>query len=127
MKIRFTISLKGATRHDQQANVFVGFCPALKIYSQGRTESEAKEALESTLCLFVETCYKRGILHQVLRDAGFNAVDPHDSSPTSEACEEYIMIERANFDRVFDMNVPLELVAAAALGGDNAGSGSRTS
>jgi len=124
MKIRITINLNGATRHDEQANIFVGFCPALKVYSQGGTQQEAKEALQSTLGLFVKTCYERGILDKVLSGAGFNAVGSGSSLPTGEACQEFIMIERANFDRVFEMNVPLELVATAALGGNNARVGS---
>jgi len=127
MKIKFTINLKGATRHDEQTNLFVGFCPALKIYSQGTTEQEARHALESSLCLFVETCYKHGILDRVLTNAGFNPIGTPEPLSTHEACEEFIMIERAKFDWVFDMNVPLELVAAAARGGNNASSGSRAS
>ena len=123
MKIKFTLSLKGATRYDEQAHVYVGFCPALKVYSQGKTESEAMKALRSILGLYLETCYQNGILHSVLTKAGFVAVGSGASSPPQEACEEYIMIERANFDRVFDMDVPLELVASSTLREQNAAAG----
>ena len=125
MKIKFTVNLKGATRHDEETGLFVGFCPALRVYSQGRTQQEAMQALESSLCLLVVTCFKQGILDRVLSNAGFTATSTPDSLSTSEACEEFIMIQRAHFDRVFDMSVPLELVAAAALGNNNASSGPR--
>ena len=124
MKIRVTYGLRGASRYDEQTGVFVGFCPALKIYSQGATEQEVREALESAVCLYLETCFSHRILHKVLSRAGFTALSPGSSLSTSEAREEFIKIEQAHFDRVFDMNVPLELVAAAALGGNNASSSS---
>jgi predicted RNase H-like HicB family nuclease len=126
MKINIRLSLLGATRHDEQTKLYVGFCPALKVYSQGRTEEEAKRALESTLRLYVETCYERKILDEELSKAGFVKVSFGESIPPQEACKEYIMIQEANFDRVFDVEIPLELVAVSALGGHNARSGSRS-
>ena len=71
----FTISvqLKAAIRRDDDAGVFVSFCPALKIYSQGETKREAKEALTSAVRLFIDGCLGRGILDRMLRELGFSA------------------------------------------------------
>lgn len=120
MKIVISVRLQGATRYDEDAGVFVGLCPALKIYSQGKTEREAKKALESTLCLYLETCYTRDILNVVLTRAGFKSLPPGSTRSVTSALDEYILIQKANFDSVFEMDVPLELVAAAALEGMNA-------
>jgi predicted RNase H-like HicB family nuclease len=120
MKIKFTMSLRGATRYDEKARIYVGYCPALNVYSQGRTQSEAMEALRSILGSYLETCYEHGILHSVLTKAGFTAVSSGAPLPPQEACEEFIMIEKAHFDKVFEMDVPLELVATSTLREQNA-------
>lgn len=125
MTIMVTMRLQGATRYDEETKSFVGFCPALKVYSQGKTEDEAKRALESTLALYVETCYTRNILQSVLSRAGFKSFPPGSARSVTSAVNEYILIQKANFDSVFEMDVPLELVAAAALEGTNASSSSR--
>ena len=125
MKIMLNISLQGATRFDEQTALFVALCPALKVYSQGTTQEEAEKNLRETLCLYVETCFAHNILDEVLADAGFKSVKPGSALPLESAMGEFIMIQKAHFDSVFDMNVPLELVAAAALEGINAGPSSR--
>jgi len=61
------MNLLGATRRDDEANVFVSYCPALKIYSQGLTEEDAHKALEETIELYLETCYEHGILRAELK------------------------------------------------------------
>lgn len=127
MKILINIRLQGATRFDEETGLFVGLCPALKVHSQGRTQAEAEKALKDSVSLYVETCFKRNILDEVLTNAGFKSVGPGSPLPLRSAMNEFILIEQLNFDSVFDMDVPLELVAAAALEGTNAGSSSHCS
>jgi predicted RNase H-like HicB family nuclease len=115
MKIKVTVNLLGATRHDKETDLFVGFCPALNIYSQGTTEEEARKTLESAILLYVQTCFKKNILEDVLKEAGF-ARFTEGSEPPGEALQQYIKIEQLKFDRVFDMDIPLCLVAAQAKG-----------
>jgi predicted RNase H-like HicB family nuclease len=127
MKILINMRLLGATRFDEETGLFVGFCPALKVYSQGRSKEEAEKALKQSLGLYVETCFQHNILDEVLTNSGFKSVGSGSAVLLKSAMSEYIVIQQANFDSVFDMDVPLELVAAAALEGINAGSSSHCS
>lgn len=51
-------------------------CPALDIFSQGKSEEEAKVSLEQAIELWVEDCFERGTLDEALREAGFEKVHP---------------------------------------------------
>ena len=72
MTLEIIVNVKGAVRHDNDADVFVGYCPALCIYSQGDSIEEASEALKSAVTLYLSTCYQRGQLDHALRVAGFS-------------------------------------------------------
>jgi predicted RNase H-like HicB family nuclease len=50
---------------------YVSSCPALDVHSQGRTKDEARQNLIDALVLFLESCFERGTLEEVLRAAGF--------------------------------------------------------
>ena len=50
---------------------FIAVCPPLDVFSQGDTEQSALVNLAEALQLFVESCYERGTLEQVLKDCGF--------------------------------------------------------
>ena len=50
---------------------FVAVCAPLDVYSQGETRDAALVNLAEALQLFVESCYERGTLEQVLKDCGF--------------------------------------------------------
>lgn len=39
--------------YDAEVNVYVGYCPALRLYSQGRTEEEAHKAIISAVKLYI--------------------------------------------------------------------------
>ena len=60
-----------AVRWDNDAKVFLSWIPGLNLYSQGMTESEAFDAADSALKLFVERCQEKGILEETLRKSGF--------------------------------------------------------
>ena len=47
------------------------FCPELVIVGFGNTPEEAKSALRSQVCTYLEDCDELGILDEVLIDAGF--------------------------------------------------------
>jgi len=113
-RIKMVVSLLGAVRHDEQTNLYVSLCPALKLYSAGKNREEAVKALESTVLLFLTTCFERGKLNSVLQQRGFTkTLAPDTARPTMEVAREYIAIlEESKFDETFDMTVPLELVAA---------------
>ena len=39
--------------HDDEANVYVSHCPVIKLYSQGRDETEAAESMEGAIELYI--------------------------------------------------------------------------
>lgn len=121
MQIKMIVNLGGAYRWDEDAKAYVCYCPALNIYSQCLQESEVKNALQSTIMLYLETCWSRGILESVLSKAGFRP--SAEGLTPRELHEQYIKIE-TQFPRLFDMDIPLHLIAAAqGLNNGSAGTG----
>ncbi len=110
MELRFIASLRGGYRQDQDSGVFVSFCPALKIYSQGRNAEEAMEALRSAVKLFLNNCYKREQLERALRELGFTETASLGTASPEQYKAEFVAIERAHYDE-FQFDVPLHLVA----------------
>ena len=49
---------------------FVSGCAALDVYSQGETKEAALVNLGEALQLFLESCYERGTLEEVLKRCG---------------------------------------------------------
>ena len=87
-KLPAKISKKGAW--------FISWCPLLDVYSQGKSKKAALNNLEDALKLFIESCYQRGVLAQVLNDSGFNPVGDQEELPDHD--QEYV-------------NVPLSLLS----------------
>jgi hypothetical protein len=50
---------------------WLALCPGLDLVTQGETFQEAEANLREMLWLFFESCLRRGVLEQVLRQAGF--------------------------------------------------------
>ena len=55
----------------EEGAYFVAVCPPLDVFSQGKTEESALVNLAEALQLFIESCYERGTLEEVLKDCGF--------------------------------------------------------
>jgi len=68
--ILFTVKLLVQVK--REGDVFVSRCPALDVYSQGDTADEAERNVVEAVQLFLESCYERGVLEQVLKDCGFH-------------------------------------------------------
>jgi predicted RNase H-like HicB family nuclease len=49
---------------------YVSSCPSLDVHSQGHTKDEARRNLVDALVFFLESCFERGTLDAVLREAG---------------------------------------------------------
>lgn len=81
---------------------FVSHCPVLDVFSQGATEQEALENIKEAVQLFIESCYMRGCLDQVLKDSGFEL----RSLPASLELSDLSGDESA-------VHVPLALIADA--------------
>ena len=67
--IRFHMRLAAEVR--REGDWVYSACPVLDVYSQGRSEMEALANLAEALHLFVESCYNRGTLDEVLKESGF--------------------------------------------------------
>ena len=111
MTVQVSFRLQFATRRDDEANVYVGYCPALKLYSQGRTEQESEEAVVSAVKLFLVACYERDILHSVLRSRGMTKASSIIAANQIKKDENKQYISVQEFDREFWRDVPISLIA----------------
>lgn len=68
-QISFKVQLHFTTKKED--NWIIAYCPKLDVTSQGHTEKEAIQNLIEAVQLFIESCYKRGTLDEVLKDRGF--------------------------------------------------------
>ena len=50
---------------------FISSCNLLDVHSQGQTREQAERNLQDALATFLLSCYERGTLEVVLREAGF--------------------------------------------------------
>lgn len=82
----------------QEGAWFISRCDPLNLFSQGQTEQQAIENIQEAVELFIESCYERGTLEQVLKDCGFQPA--HGRLPKRRVDEHML-------------NVPLSLVASA--------------
>lgn len=103
----FSFKLAIATRLDEETGVHVGYCPALGIYSQGRSSIEAEEAVASALTLYVGACYSRGILNDILCSKGFT--EAATGAQINSVEQEYITVN--GYDRATTRSIPLHLLS----------------
>ena len=114
--IEVSFRLQFAVRHDSDAGVFVGYCPSLKLYSQGRTDQEAEDAVVSAAKLFIVACYERDILHSVLRKRGMTkaiggpAIAKLKASPDREFISVMPALDHEVWREVW-REVPISLLA----------------
>jgi len=110
--LEVTFSLAFGTRRDEDADVYVGYCPLLNLYSQGTTEEEAETAVVDAAQLFIVTCYGRDTLHRVLRSRGMKKAIPGTARSESS---QYITVkefkELEDYDRPFERDVSIDLLA----------------
>jgi predicted RNase H-like HicB family nuclease len=85
--MNWKIGVLGAVRWDADAGVFVSYAPQFGVYSQGLTEDDAFESLESALALFIGVCLKKGSLDRALSRRGLVPVkqDVREALKTFEA------------------------------------------
>jgi hypothetical protein len=99
-------TLKVGVRYDERAKVYVGYAPALNIYSQATSEEHARRALESAITLFLSVACNGQGFAGVLATAGLtrehrkNDMD-HESDRTHAVEEE--LLEQQNFHCIFDV------------------------
>jgi len=73
LNIEMTVQIKVK----KEGVYFIASCPVLDVHSQGRMKKTAVENLVEALQLFMETCFERGTLDEVLKDAGLHVSKRH--------------------------------------------------
>ena len=76
LRVEFTVPAEVR----EEGAYYVSVCPPLDVYSQGDTEETALGNLAKALHLFIESCFERGTLEEVLKDSGFRP-DSRDFEP----------------------------------------------
>lgn len=110
LQVRF--SVQGTIREDRQTKSFVSYCPALDLYSAGRTRLDAKKALISAVDTYVRVCFERGILGRLLKQKGFGPTASGEADHAILDAEFIAVAEHASeYDDIFDLEIPLHLVA----------------
>ena len=80
--ISIKVSLSALIDKEKETGLYVSYCPALALYSQGKTEKEAGENIVEAVELFIETCIEEHTLEKVLEDCGFSIdADVRSTSP----------------------------------------------
>ncbi len=69
--MRIAMEFRVPARIRKKGKWFISSCPLLDVHSQGRTRDEAERNLVDALASFLISCYERGTLDDVLREAGF--------------------------------------------------------
>jgi predicted RNase H-like HicB family nuclease len=117
MTVEVKFKLAFGIREDSDAEVHVGYCPLLQLYSQGQTEEEAEAAITDAAQLFIVTCYGRDTLHRVLRERGMIRAVPGETREEAEQYRQFISVQEfKDYNRTFERDIPIDLLAAAEVG-----------
>ena len=76
----------------REDGVYVAVCERLDLASQGDTREEARANLQEALMLFLTSCYDRGTLDRVLREAGFVPGEEPEKRPVSGETGEMVKV-----------------------------------
>lgn len=116
VQMKIDIKLRAAVGFDEVAGVWVSWCPALDVYSQGTTKTEAKDGLDDALGMYLKYCYERKILDNVLIKRGFQVSTDAPASSSSDG-DEYIDIKKLDhgqYTHTYDLTVQMPLQSAMA-------------
>lgn len=113
--VEITLCLVCTVKRDGR-NRWVTGCPKLDLFSQGKSEDEAKKALEEAIFLWVEDCFERGTLEQALQEVGFHKVHP----AVIHSGDEHISLRTVKddyeeADETFPLHITIPAYQAAAL------------
>ncbi len=115
MMVKLTVNLRAGSYFDAEAKVHVGWCPSIDIYSQGTSATEAREALNDAILMYLQECYRRKILDNILQRQGFSlAVDSHTLGGAPDEDEEFISVVPTEEYDLFSLEFPLDLVRSGA-------------
>lgn len=118
MRMKIEYRLQCRVRHSDATGLYVASCPLLDLATQGRTEDEARRAIEGGITMFLKACLRRGVLEKFLTQRGFAVVD--DAVPTSippTADGEFVNVSPD--DSVWDVNIPVYMLPQSGFGFPN--------
>jgi predicted RNase H-like HicB family nuclease len=69
--MRIAMEFKVPARIRRKGKWFVSSCALLDVHSQGGTRDEAERNLVDAITSFLISCFERGTLVEVFREAGF--------------------------------------------------------
>jgi hypothetical protein len=115
MKIKMETKLVAGIRYDKEAEAYVAYAPALRVYAQGENKKQAKVALQDGVESFLMVAYENGVLEKCLKNVGFviDARPMHKSNVGEEYIEikeEAILVEK-EFMHIFEIPAVLPLAA----------------
>lgn len=82
--VEISLDLLCTVKQDARGSRWVAGCPALDLFSQGRTEEEAKLCLKEATGIWVEDCLERGTLDQALREVSFHSRQEEEQEERDE-------------------------------------------
>ena len=119
MQLEIDIKLRAAVKFDSDAEVWVSWCPALDVYSQGTSRSRAELALKEALTMYVRYCFQERILDKVLGERGFKPSKHNVENNPDDVFGEFIKVRvvpdipiHQHTPSMFDVTVPLPLASA---------------
>ena len=57
----------------EKPGIYVSYCPALDVCSQGETVKKARDNIIEATKLLIESCFERGVLHKFLAKKRFKS------------------------------------------------------
>jgi predicted RNase H-like HicB family nuclease len=107
--IFISYKLKAGVYLEDASGVYVSCCPALDLVSQGETHDEARRAINEAATMYLHHCKARGILDDILDGLGF---EPATDEDDVEEDDEFVDVRELSDFEVFDIEVPLHLIAS---------------
>jgi len=86
----FNLSVPVVLKHEDKW--IIASCPELGVHSQGKTEHAALKNIAEALSLFVQSCFERGTLEQVLKDCGFEPASRRVRMPRESEMTRNIVV-----------------------------------
>lgn len=115
--IDLSVNLQALLRKEE--DVWVAWCPAIDLASQGETQELAFKALEEAIQLWFDDCLERGVLREALKEVGFRPVSMPEKSARNmvsiKETVELIPVQGATAQIEKDIHVSVPAYVAAAL------------
>lgn len=99
MEQQVSITWRLPYRFEQEGDWILAYCPVLDLYAQGRSNDKALENLNTTIQLFLESCYERNTLDEALKECGFRLAKHTKKTVVEENDQKYI-------DVLLPFNIP---------------------